>query len=364
MTERKRILFILHLPPPVHGAAMVGAAIRDSRLIGDSFDCRFVNLSASASIDEVGKASLRKVGFIIRLLRKIRKEVMEWKPDLVYMTPTSTLPGFFKDYLVARLLQRRGCHVISHFHNKGVRRHQGRWLDNLLYTRFFRDMEVSLLSEKLYPDIEKYVPRERVEICPNGLDFPQLTMSRNEGVPEVLFISNLLVDKGFSDLLSVCHELYVKRGMAFRCRFVGAPSKDVSAESFLKEAEALGVRDAVLYDGPLYGADKLAALGRASLFVLPTREDCFPLVVLEAMAAGLPVVSTREGGIPDEVEDGITGILCEKGNPAALAEAVGALLANPELRERMGSEGRSRYEAHFTASQFEKRLLTILQRHV
>ena len=364
MTERKRILFILHLPPPVHGAAMVGAAIRDSRLIGDSFDCRFVNLSASSSIDEVGKVRFRKLGFLFRLFRRVRKEIREWNPDLVYMTPTSTLPGFIKDYLVARFLQRKGCRIISHFHNKGISEHQDRWLDNFLYTRFFRDMRVILLSERLYPDIHKYVPWERVEICPNGVAFPSLTPSRYTGIPEIVFISNLLAGKGFHDLLSACRELHAGRGMAFLCRFVGAPSKDTSVAAFNQEVKALGIEEVVQYDGPLYGVDKQAVLARASIFVHPTREDCFPLVILEAMAAGLPVVSTREGGVPDEVEDGVTGILCEKGDPKALADAIETLLVNPSLRERMGREGRSRYEAGFTIAAFEKRLTGILQRHV
>lgn len=364
VTERKRVLFILHLPPPVHGAAVMGSVIRESHLIRSAFDCRFINLSSSSSIDEVGKARLSKLGFLFQLFRKLRKEVREWTPDLVYVTPTSTLPGFAKDYLVVRFLQRKGCRIIAHFHNKGVRNRQGRWLDNILYTRFFKDLKVILLSERLYPDIEKYVPMEHVGICFNGLDFPSVSPCRDRALPEVLFISNLLEGKGFRDLLKACQELYVNRGVSFCCRFVGAPSKDISAEKFCMEIKVMGLQDVVCYEGPLYGNDKLLALNRASIFVHPTHEDCFPLVILEAMAAGLPVVSTWEGAIPDEVVDGVTGILYKKGDSVALADAIQTLLENPSLRERMGKEGQARYEANFTVPHFERCLLSILQHHV
>ena len=135
-------------------------------------------------------------------------------------------------------------------------------------------------------------------------------------------------------------------------------------ETFRKMVEERGLEGIVLYEGPLYGDAKLEALGEADMLVHPTREDCFPLVILEAMAAGLPVVSTREGAIPDEVEDGITGILCDKGNPEALADAIETLLQDNTVRERMGAAGRIRYETYFTRGQFEKRMIEILRAHV
>ena len=88
------------------------------------------------------------------------------------------------------------------------------------------------------------------------------------------------------------------------------------------------------------------------------------MVILEAMAAALPVVSTREGGIPDEVEEGVSGLLCEKANPKALADAIACLLSDPSLRERMGLAGRERYQRYYTATCFERRMLEILRSYV
>ena len=362
--SKPRILFVMHMPPPVHGPAVMGALIRDSRMMADAFEGRFLNLSASTSLEEIGKGRFHKLLFVARLYRQVRRELREWKPDLVYLTPTSTLPALYKDYLVARLARRYGVRSVLHFHNKGVAARSGRRLDDLVYRRLFDGAEVIVLSEALRADIAKYVPAERMAVCPNGLDLPSVKEKKSaaDGF-QILFLSNLLPDKGFEDLFDACAILR-KEGLSFTCRFVGAPSASVSKEDFLRRVEERSLGGSVVYEGAKYGPDKQAVLSEADVLVHPTREDCFPLVILEAMAAGLPVVSTREGGIPDEVEDGVTGILCEKWDPAGLAGALRRLMEDDALRERMGRVGRDRYERLFTAACFERRMTEILRSYV
>jgi len=361
--KRPRILFVMHMPPPVHGAAVVGAQIRDSRLIQEEFECRFVNLSTSASLEDIGKGRLRKVFSILRILRDEWKELSHWKPDLVYVTPTSTLPALWKDFAVVCLARRKGCRVILHFHNKGVASRAGRWLDNWVYRILFRRVSVILLSSALKEDVLKYVPEEQIYVCPNGLDFQLDESSTERSVPRLLFLSNLLVAKGVVDLLDAC-KLMMDRNISFECCFVGAPTARLQEKDFERMVRERGLERIVTYEGPRYGKEKQRILRQSDVFVHPTREDCFPLVILEAMACGLPVVSTEEGGIVDEVEDGVTGFLCRKGDPVSLASAVSQLLTDASLRERMGQAGRERYKKLFTASCFERRLAEILRAHV
>jgi glycosyltransferase involved in cell wall biosynthesis len=113
------------------------------------------------------------------------------------------------------------------------------------------------------------------------------------------------------------------------------------------EIEKLGVSDRVRWF-PFEGGVKryLAAL---DVFVLPSSWEAFPLSVLEAMSCGLPVVATRVGGVPEAVEDGVTGRLVEPGNAKALADAMGELLASQQLRGEMGTRGRAECERRFRA---------------
>ncbi len=91
-------------------------------------------------------------------------------------------------------------------------------------------------------------------------------------------------------------------------------------------------------------------LDAADVFVLPSRHEGMPLVLLEAMDAGLPVVATRVIGSEEVVAEGVTGLLVPAEDPSSLAAALSRLLAEPRLRERFGRAGRDRYEALFTSA--------------
>lgn len=99
------------------------------------------------------------------------------------------------------------------------------------------------------------------------------------------------------------------------------------------------------------------------MFVFPSYyyNECFPLVILEAMEQWLPVISTNEGGIPDEVFNGQTGYTVEKNDPNTLADSMERLFINPELGVQMGKAGRKLFEERFTEAVFEKRMKKCLE---
>ncbi|OLB15188.1 MAG: hypothetical protein AUH07_03240 [Gemmatimonadetes bacterium 13_2_20CM_70_9] len=111
-------------------------------------------------------------------------------------------------------------------------------------------------------------------------------------------------------------------------------------------ARTLGIEDRILFKGLLARDEVLRAYASADVFVLPSLFEPFGIVLLEAMAAGLPVVASRVGGIVDVVEDGKTGLLVPPRNPQAIADAIERLLSNPTLRQRMGAEARMRAPAY------------------
>lgn len=357
---RKRILFVLHLPPPVHGASMVGRRIRESEAVNTAFEARYVNLSTSEKLTDIGRISFRKLRFFLRLMRSVRKEVLAFSPDSVYVTPAVTMPGFLKDWCLVRMLKRKGCRVIVHLHNKGALRWKDKGWARRLYQGFFSGTRVILLSDKLYSDIEPYVSRQQILICPNGIPPVTATPAPERRVPNLLFLSNLLPSKGVDILLDACRILREK-GLRFTCDFVGPCPASYPEPLFREALEGRGLMDCVFYRGSRSGVEKDAFFMASDVFVLPTCEDCFPLVILEAMSAGLPVVSTREGGIPDMVDDGVTGLLCPTGDAVATARALERLLEGPELRKQMGQKGKETYAAKFTDVRFERRFVAVLQ---
>ena len=99
------------------------------------------------------------------------------------------------------------------------------------------------------------------------------------------------------------------------------------------------------------------------MFVFPTYYDkeCFPIVLLEAMAHGLPCVSTNEGGIPDIIDEGVTGMMVERKDAKQLADKLEILLKDPALRERMGRSGYEKFKENFTMDVFEERFVGTLK---
>ena len=298
---KPRILFILHLPPPIHGAAMMGKYIQESELINSSFDCFCINLATAGSLSDIGHVSLEKLLKYLLLLRYISHVVKEIRPELVYITPNAGGKAFFKDFIVVQMLKSMGCKIIAHYHNKGVSAYQSKWIYNFLYKRFFSNLKVILLAENLYKDIAKYVKREDVYICPNGIPSSckeEMEARRNNVIPHLLFLSNLLISKGVIVLLDALKILKEKE-YTFVCQFIGGETAEINAVQFFEEVNKRELSDLVTYVGRKVREEKEAFFRQADIFVFPTYYETFGLVNLEAMEYKLPVISTNEGGIPD-----------------------------------------------------------------
>ena len=374
MKEKKpHILFVGTLPPPVHGSAVVSRQIKDSGVINDAFDCDWINLGTSRAMDEIGKNTLAKP---FRLLGALCKEfwfLLTRHYDLCYLAITCHGVGFLKDFpfvLMAKLFRKK---IVIHQHNKGMADDVDRWPYRWLLPLCYKNAKVILLSWYLYPDVEKVVKKEDVFICPNGIKVNE-NHNNNENatspetrnlkpetnhVPRLLFLSNLIESKGVLVLLDAL-KILKDKGYSFICDFVGGETKEIDAKRFQEEVERRGLNEIAIYQGRKYGEEKEEAFEQSDVFVLPTYNETFGLVNLEAMAHKKPVVSTNEGGIPDVIKDGENGLISERKNPNSLAQCIGNLLENEELRKKMGEEGYLKLKEQFTEEQFEKNMFQIV----
>ena len=167
-----KILFIAPLPPPVHGSSMVSKYIKESKLIQECFDCDFVNLSTSRSMDEIGKGGLKKIFRFLGSLFTLLGKLLTHRYDLCYIAITCHGMGFLKDAPFALLCKLFGHKLLLHQHNKGMSRDCNRWPYRWLMPLVYRNATVMLLSWHLYEDISAVVKREQVIVCPNGIPEP------------------------------------------------------------------------------------------------------------------------------------------------------------------------------------------------
>ncbi len=167
--------------------------------------------------------------------------------------------------------------------------------------------------------------------------------------PVIIYVGRCTRDKGLNELLTAVAQV------RWRCpevRLVLAGDGEALPEC-KAQARRLGIEEAVSFLGFRNDVNRL--LAAADVFTLPSWDEGLPLSVAEAMAAGLPVVATPVGGMPEIVLDNITGLLVELRSPARLCEALHKLVADPVMARRMGQAGRIHVSAHFTLDQMVSR---------
>ena len=201
----------------------------------------------------------------------------------------------------------------------------------------------------------------------NGIDlerFPIPLLLPAHSQPRIVSVGRLVTFKGFEELIDVCAELG-RRGLDFICEIIG---DGALRENLQEKIDRLSLSSRVTLLGSLSQGGVFEKLQAGDIFALPSITDCqgasdvFPTVIMEAMSAARPVVSTRLAGIPELVVHEETGFLVRPGDTMALVDALEQLVRNPELRLRYGRAGRMRIEQHFRIEQTIRPLVELLQR--
>ena len=203
----------------------------------------------------------------------------------------------------------------------------------------------------------------------HGVDLSQFRFSwphvPDKDEPLILSVARLVEKKGLDDLISAV-DILRERGRRFRVEIIGDGPLRSSLDA---QVTHLGLDGFVKLLGAQSQETVCLAYQRASVFVLPCKvagdgdRDGIPNVLLEAVASGVPVVSTPISGIPELIESGREGLLVEPSKPATLAGALESILSSPELSGRLVRAARARLEVHFSLDRSSRRLLALF-RHV
>jgi glycosyltransferase involved in cell wall biosynthesis len=264
-------------------------------------------------------------------------------------------------------LQEKGVrHIHAHF--AGMAARTAYWIKEFVGIRYSftahandifspRDFVVSLaklignaaavvtVSDYAVRSLQERFPESAAKIhrVYNGVDLARFVVTDFGNAPaQIISIGRLIEKKGFGDLISACALLH-SRGRKFQCVIIGEGPLE---ESLRAQIAAEDLKQCVTLTGPQTQSEITKRLAHATIFALPcTHEagggmDNLPTVIMEAMAAGLPVISTPLAGIPEMVEDGANGELVPERDPTALAGAIEKLLDDLECARRLGERGR------------------------
>jgi glycosyltransferase involved in cell wall biosynthesis len=297
-----------------------------------------------------------------------------------------TLAVFPKSVFLAQELEREGVrHIHAHFathpstmaliiatlsnvtfsftvhaHDIQINRALLRW--KLRETKFVRS--ISDFNKRF---LEKLYPKEtagKIEVIHVGIETDQYANARaatqdgEAGNRKLLCVAAHRPYKGLPYLIEAC-ALLRDEGVAVDCDVVGHGPMYEELAALIR---ARGVGDVIRLAGPKPQEEVTRMMSEAALFVLPSiiaadgQMEGIPVALMEAMASGRAVISTSIAGIPELVENGVSGVLVPPANARALADAIRNLLADPERARRMGERGREKVRAEFTLSECVRRL--------
>lgn len=368
VSTKPPVLAVGPLPPPYHGVATAMEQVVDLRgrygipvVVLDTADRR--------SLDNIGKLEFWNVWLALRHGIQFLWLLITRRPAVVSLYISQGMLPFFRDFLFflpTRLTRRR---MVVHLQGGYFRQFYDEspaWLRWMLRWSLAGADRVIVLGERFRPFFDGLVPPERVEVMPNAVDpapFDQMRERRADIVddrparrPRVLYLATIKEGKGAIDLLRAAAG--IRREVPdVEIVFYGEPvQKDAAEIEGVMEEDEL--RGTVEFAGVVSGAEKLEAFLDADVFVFPSRYkyEGHPFVILEAMAAGLPIVTTDHATIADTVLDGENGIIVPKGDVEKIGAATVRLLKDPELRARMGAANRERIRQHYTLEGWQRQL--------
>ncbi|OFY30898.1 MAG: hypothetical protein A2275_07415 [Bacteroidetes bacterium RIFOXYA12_FULL_35_11] len=305
-----------------------------------SFSVRCTNISFhSANFFSLFINALRSITVFICQLYK-------FKPSIVIFHCSGDISAFRELILscIAKLFFKK---TICHYHGEYVsfpfnphkyERNNSIWWEKIFFNIFFHfSNKVFVLTDKILDDFCIHLNKKtfkKLSVLNNFINIGSFKEKIvNTKYIKILFVGRLEKLKGYYDFEKIIGSINKKYNNV-HFLICGAKGADVNYHILNKKN--------VFYQGEIFGEKKYQIFAEADILVLPSYSEVFPVVLLEAMAQGLPVVSTNVGAIPEIIKDGENGFLCEPGDVNALLKNVVSLIENAGLRSLMGKNNKEK----------------------
>jgi len=358
MRHKVRVLVMGALPPPYMGPTIATEIILNSNLKNE-FDLIHLDTSDHRDLNKLKRVEIWNFILAIKHYFMLLIFILKYWPSLLYVPICQTTLGYFRDapyIIMGKIFCRK---ILCHLRGSNF----GNWyssssaLTRLIVRRVHALVDGQIvLGESLKRIFKRIIPDKKIFVVPNGkdIDFPQKRKNSSEPL-RVLFLSNFFREKGILDVLLsipiVCrHESKIE--FIFAGEWFDKMTK-AEVEKFIRTNKELPIQ----IKGRVVGIEKLNLFSSCDIFVFPPYyPEGHPWVIIEAMAAGLPIITTDQGAIIESVKDGENGFIVEKRNPHQIAEKIKFLIDHPDIRKKMGEKSRRLYLENFTEKNMIERL--------
>jgi glycosyltransferase involved in cell wall biosynthesis len=360
----KKILIVGQTPPPYGGQAIMIEHLVKANF--KNIDIQHVRMNFSRRMEDMGKFQIRKIYNLFQIILQICYYRLFKGIDILYYPPSGPTSAVFRDMTIlffTRFLFRK---TIFHFHATGLSQHleNKKWLFRFVFRKSFMYPDIAIHLSASCPKEGITLHAKKCIIVPNGL--PDIVSKPNNIVHKkcltILFVGILENSKGEMDLLRAV-TILKQQQIEVKVKIAGEFKRQEYKENFFSFITNNHLNNNIKYLGVITGDTKKYHFINSDIFCFPSyfHSESFPLVLIEAMSFGLPIITTKWRGIPDMIEDGYNGFLINIKSPEQLAEKIIILKDNFDLRKQMSQNGRKIYEECYSLQQHLSRMETIFE---
>lgn len=358
----QKIIIVGPTPPPYYGVANATKLILSSTL-KDEFELIHLDTSDRRKSLNFGKIDITNIYLAIKHIFQLTWLIIINRSLIIFIPISQGFLGYFRDGLFILVSAFGKAKIVLQLRGGYFRKY---YQESNLIVKWFVRSTLSLsdrmivLGDSLKKLFDGLVPNSKMRVVPNGVDVNKFTRKKktmHSAIPvKIVFLSNLIKTKGYFDVLKAHQVLASKYNI--ETYFAGKWISDEDREETEAFVDENALAKTTHFLGVVNHEEKRKLLSEMDIFVMPTyyQAEGQPWAILEAMASGLPVISTDHGCIAETVIDGITGYLVPKQNVSILVEKMERLISSPSLRASMGHAGYESIKSTFSEVNFIDKL--------
>lgn len=356
--KKNKLLFIIPLTPKNHGVAFLNNFLISNKYIKKNVNFKYINSSTNKKFSEIGNININKFINLIKIFFKIIFIFRKFKPDKVYVNISPYWIGFFKDIviiLILKLFVKKK--IVAHIHGVGFKKLIKNKFLKLLIKKILKNVFIIFLSRSLKKDLDHIYDHKLNHFTLNNFAEYQITRKYKKKVLTIVYLANLIPSKGILTLLKVLQNLQQRKKYIFKTNIIGSTYDTKFKSLIIKESKNI---KNIKFLGRLYGNKKINVLKNSNLFVYPTKNDAMPIVLIEALSVGLPIISSNLGAISDLVKHEQNGFLFQKNDVKKLQYYIEKYLKNPKMITTHSKNSKILFNKNFTKKRFLDNFLYIL----
>jgi glycosyltransferase involved in cell wall biosynthesis len=362
---KMKVLLVAHIGYPWGGISQRYSDLLGSKL-PQKIDLTFFESSPNKkTFSSTGSFNLVNVlGFFDVCIKYIRA-ILRVKPSIVHIASANGF-SFVKHSILIIIAKLWGCKVIlaphcsiSVFIPKS--KVSFRWMQFVL-----KQCNGMIILSSEWIKINEIAPKTKIILLKNSINLtPYIKLDKSlkekNGKIKIIYLGHIGVEKGIMDLIQAVKILNDRQIIGFEVWIYGEDSHPGELYNAKELVRSLQLDKYILFSEPIFGEKKIEVFRAADIFVLPSYHEGLPVSIIEAMAAGLPIIATRVGGIPDLIDDSKNGILINSKAPIELANAIMTLIENEHLRQIYGIEAKRKALQNHDVEIYVDRLLNFYQ---